>query len=319
MKKIVSAGHAFTLDIDSGKLFRDKEEPVPLTGKQWKLLCFFVERPGKLFSQAELLDAVWEGAAVTPEAVGQAIRGLRKALGDDPGSPFMIETEYGRGYRFIAEVQEIPRSEATAKTTHQKIECEDRDDKKFGHQGDLAADLFLCGAGIGNRLAIAPIPPGTAGFSELDELLSIMSRIGISESPSSRTIKEVRNKLIGENGAKLEDNIVRSLLDNYFSSMKEISAVVRSSCDAPDYLWFKFGELLFGTVTFSMFQTSEEDGVNQICPDALALEAIIEHLDIPDSIKSQVRDFVELSKDAKGADTLMPVANQIASTVYALF
>lgn len=111
MKNIISAGHAFTLDIDSGKLFREKEEPVPLSGRQWSLLCLFVENPGKLFSQDDLLNAIWQGAAVTPEAVGQAIRGLRSALGDDPKSPFMIETEYGRGYRFIAEVKETLSSQ----------------------------------------------------------------------------------------------------------------------------------------------------------------------------------------------------------------
>lgn len=149
MKSIISAGHAFTLDINSGKLFRDKEEPVPLSGRQWNLLCLFVENPGKLFSQDDLLNAIWQGAAVTPEAVGQAIRGLRSALGDDPKSPFMIETEYGRGYRFIAEVKEAQSCE------EKTINNSEEDDRRLVRE--LVAELLRCSPDPHDVYYIAPM------------------------------------------------------------------------------------------------------------------------------------------------------------------
>lgn len=149
MKSIISSGNAFTLDIDSGKLFRDKEEHVPLSARQWNLLCLFVESPGKLFSQDDLLEVMWKGAAVTPEAVGQAIRGLRSASGDDPKSPFMIETEYGRGYRFAAEIKETQPS---------------KDRVKFNSLGDevrsvreLVGELLRCSPDPHDVYYIAPM------------------------------------------------------------------------------------------------------------------------------------------------------------------
>lgn len=149
MKSIISAGHAFTLDTDGGKLFRDKEEPVPLSGKQWSLLCLFAENPGKLFSQSDLLDAIWGGAAVTPEAVGQAIRGLRNALGDDPKSPFMIETEYGRGYRFVAEVQETSSNDGR---------CSNDLEESSGQQvRDVIEELLRCSPDPHDVYYIAPM------------------------------------------------------------------------------------------------------------------------------------------------------------------
>lgn len=149
MKSIISAGNAFTLDIDSGKLFRDKEEHVPLSARQWNLLCLFVDNPGKLFSQDDLLGAIWKSAAVTPEAVGQAIRGLRSALGDDPKSPFMIETEYGRGYRFVAEVNETQPSEYRAIT-------DSLDDERRAVR-ELVDELLRCSPDPHDVYYIAPM------------------------------------------------------------------------------------------------------------------------------------------------------------------
>lgn len=174
MKSIISAGHAFTLDTASGKLFRDKEEPVPLSGKQWSLLCLFVENPGRLFSQSDLLDAIWGGAAVNPEAVGQAIRGLRSALGDDPKSPFMIETEYGRGYRFVAEVKENKQNENRA--TINPVEDESRSVRELvdqllqcspdPHDVYYIAPMLLKARRLGRNLNLLP-----AYFRALDVLV----------------------------------------------------------------------------------------------------------------------------------------------------
>src|SRR6267378_3790057 len=43
---------------------------------------------------------------VNPEVIKQYIRGIRKALGDDPEKPSYIETFSRRGYQFIAPVSD---------------------------------------------------------------------------------------------------------------------------------------------------------------------------------------------------------------------
>ena len=59
------------------------------------------ERSGKLVKNEELLDAVWEGAAVTAGTLNTSIRELRKTLGGDARQPSYIETAH-RCYMLLA-------------------------------------------------------------------------------------------------------------------------------------------------------------------------------------------------------------------------
>jgi DNA-binding winged helix-turn-helix (wHTH) protein/tetratricopeptide (TPR) repeat protein len=77
---------------------------VDLTPKLLDLLFYFLDRPGRLITKEELLDAVWPGANVTDNAMAQAMSDLREALGDEASSPTFIRTIARRGYRFVADV-----------------------------------------------------------------------------------------------------------------------------------------------------------------------------------------------------------------------
>lgn len=79
--------------------------PVTLTPKLLDLLIYFLDRPARLITKEELLDAVWPGANVTENALAQAVSELRQALGDAAGDPRFIRTIARRGYRFIAAVE----------------------------------------------------------------------------------------------------------------------------------------------------------------------------------------------------------------------
>src|SRR5262245_54795829 len=94
----------FRLDRRSGQLTR-AGTPIPLRAKTWALLLYLAERPGVLITRDELMDALWSGIAVTPDALTKSISELRQALGDEPAAPRFIETVHRRGVRFIAETQ----------------------------------------------------------------------------------------------------------------------------------------------------------------------------------------------------------------------
>jgi DNA-binding response OmpR family regulator len=72
--------------------------PVDLTYKEFELLRFLAERPGRVFSRASLLQEVWGydfyGGTRT---VDVHVRRLRAKLG--PGHEHLIETVRGVGYR----------------------------------------------------------------------------------------------------------------------------------------------------------------------------------------------------------------------------
>lgn len=103
---------AHRLDIRHQQLWRGAQ-PVALQPKAWALLLVLVHRPGELVSIDALLNALWPGVEVTHKALTNRIVELRKALGDDPQAPRLIQTVHRRGYRWLAEVR---RGEAPATT-----------------------------------------------------------------------------------------------------------------------------------------------------------------------------------------------------------
>lgn len=78
--------------------------PLSVPPKALLVLRCLVDRPGKVVPKKELIDLVWGDTAVTDNSLTEAIRVLRRAIGDDPRAPTYIETAHRRGYRFIAEV-----------------------------------------------------------------------------------------------------------------------------------------------------------------------------------------------------------------------
>jgi DNA-binding winged helix-turn-helix (wHTH) protein/tetratricopeptide (TPR) repeat protein len=93
----------YALDAANAQLWRGGQV-VPLRAKAFTLLHYLAERPGRLATKADLLDAVWPDTAVSEWVLTTTVRELRDALGDDARQPRIIETVHGRGYRFIAPI-----------------------------------------------------------------------------------------------------------------------------------------------------------------------------------------------------------------------
>jgi two-component system phosphate regulon response regulator PhoB len=72
--------------------------PIPLGPTEFKLLEFFLERPGRVFSRAQLLDGVWGNDVFIDErTVDVHVGRLRKAL-NRSDEPDPIRTVRGSGY-----------------------------------------------------------------------------------------------------------------------------------------------------------------------------------------------------------------------------
>lgn len=79
------------------------ERPVHLGPTEFRLLQFFMQHPGNVFSREELLNAVWgPDIYVEPRTVDVHIRRLRKALNGDNDSD-IIRTVRAAGYALDSE------------------------------------------------------------------------------------------------------------------------------------------------------------------------------------------------------------------------
>ena len=88
------------IDRERFRVVRDGEE-VRLTPKEFELLTYFAQHPGRVLTHRAILKAIWGPHAVDqPEHLRVLIGSLRKKIEPNPSSPRYILTEPWVGYRF---------------------------------------------------------------------------------------------------------------------------------------------------------------------------------------------------------------------------
>jgi DNA-binding winged helix-turn-helix (wHTH) protein len=93
----------FCLDTITGELRR--EQAVLKLGKSaFDVLHYLVEHADAVLQPGEIQQAVWGDVFVDPGVVKWCIRQIRGVLADDWRRPRFIQTQRGRGYRFIMPV-----------------------------------------------------------------------------------------------------------------------------------------------------------------------------------------------------------------------
>src|SRR5262249_28110487 len=90
----------FTLSPRRRTLVRGDRE-LRLIPRYFDLLVFLVEHRHEAVHRREIFDGVWSDVAVSDSDLSQAIRTLRRTLGDDPREPLFIRTVSRHGYRFV--------------------------------------------------------------------------------------------------------------------------------------------------------------------------------------------------------------------------
>ncbi|OLC57120.1 MAG: DNA-binding response regulator [Chloroflexi bacterium 13_1_40CM_4_68_4] len=79
-------------------------EPVELTATEFELLATLARHPGRVFTRAQLLDAVRGVAFESYErAIDAHVKNIRRKIEPDQRRPRYLLTAYGVGYRFADE------------------------------------------------------------------------------------------------------------------------------------------------------------------------------------------------------------------------
>ncbi len=98
---------------------------VEIEPRVFDVLAYLLHNRARVVSKDELLEKLWPEQVVSETALTRCIVAARKAVGDDGTKQEVIETQHGRGYRFVATVSErgverklaavlTPMSKATA-------------------------------------------------------------------------------------------------------------------------------------------------------------------------------------------------------------
>jgi two-component system, OmpR family, KDP operon response regulator KdpE len=98
------------IDLESHEVKRG-DAVIHLTSKEFKLMYYFLQNPGKVVSHRRLLQAVWGpdyGNEV--EYLRVFINQLRKKIEPDPAHPKYILTEPSSGYRFASNAKALGKT-----------------------------------------------------------------------------------------------------------------------------------------------------------------------------------------------------------------
>jgi len=88
------------LDTVSHRLLRNGVE-VALTSKEYRLLEYFLRKPGRALTRENIMNAVWGNSMiVTARSVDRCVTTLRGKIEPDPREPVFIQTIREVGYRF---------------------------------------------------------------------------------------------------------------------------------------------------------------------------------------------------------------------------
>ena len=94
------------LDIER-VVFRRDGEVQHIEPQVFGVLTVLVRERGRVVTKEELLDQVWGDRFVSESALTTRIKSARQAAGDDGSRQAVIRTVHGRGYEFVAEVDEV--------------------------------------------------------------------------------------------------------------------------------------------------------------------------------------------------------------------
>jgi DNA-binding winged helix-turn-helix (wHTH) protein len=101
------------LDLDRFEL-RRAGKIRPVEPQVFDLLAVLIRERRRVVPKEELLDTVWGSRFVSESALTSRVKTARQAIGDDGRGQRLIRTVHGRGYQFVALVDEAVQLDAVA-------------------------------------------------------------------------------------------------------------------------------------------------------------------------------------------------------------
>jgi DNA-binding winged helix-turn-helix (wHTH) protein/pimeloyl-ACP methyl ester carboxylesterase len=120
-------------------------ELVRVEPQVFDVLAYLVEHRDRVVTKADLLDFVWGHRFVSESALTTRIKQLRQSVGDTGREQRIVQTIHGRGYRFVAPVEEL------ADAIERPV---------LPVSPDLHQQIRFCASADGTRLAYATVGSG---------------------------------------------------------------------------------------------------------------------------------------------------------------
>lgn len=109
----------FVLEPDLHELKADGAT-ISVEPQVFALILYLIENRNRVVSKEELIETIWDGRFVSDSAVSSRIKSARQALGDNGREQAVIKTVHGKGFRFVAVIDEPTHEPQTTPDTLSK-------------------------------------------------------------------------------------------------------------------------------------------------------------------------------------------------------
>jgi len=96
----------FEIDPSQQELRRSGES-MHIEPQVFDLIVHLVRNRDRIVSKDDLIETIWNGRVISEAALSSRINGARRVLGDNGNDQIFIKTLHKRGFRFVADVEEI--------------------------------------------------------------------------------------------------------------------------------------------------------------------------------------------------------------------
>lgn len=142
---------------------------MPLIPRYLDLLILLVQRRHEAVPRRDILDVVWSDVVVSDGALTQAVRSLRRALGDQSREPAFVRTVSRHGYQFVySDVAEGP-DDGPLEAPEPALAA-------------AAAEADPFEAALARLLVTEPVAAGEEGEAERREAAEALHALGTEEA-----------------------------------------------------------------------------------------------------------------------------------------
>ncbi|MDK3075271.1 winged helix-turn-helix domain-containing protein [Sedimentitalea sp. JM2-8] len=159
----------YTLDLRTAELI-GPDGQIHVERQTFAVLAHLIAHADRVVTRDELVEAVWDGRHVSDATVSTSIKLARRAVGDDGSTQNAIRTIHGRGFRFVAELEQPTPTRAATGPEATPCETPVDNDQPGAGRPSLAVLRFqsVGGEGLASQIASALAA----------ELITCLSRIG---------------------------------------------------------------------------------------------------------------------------------------------
>jgi predicted ATPase len=279
-------------------------EPRHLEPQAFDLLAYLLAHRDRVISKHELLDGVWGDQFVSESALTTRIKEVRQALGDDGTRQEIVKNFRGRGYRFVAPIDD----ESTTSR-----EQEPRSLHLFGRDTDIteAGDML-----VSSRL-VTLVGPGGVGKTTLADELGHRSRSRFPDGMFVVRLAEVSDPASVIHVLRSETDLVDagSGDDGLMSALAERNAlVILDNCEhVLDEVSRIVADVLARNGNVAFLATSRERlgiGGEQVWPVA-PLDATAARRLLLDRVRRVQPDFAWIDGDESGVDRILQAIDRL--------